>query len=194
MNRVEQGSATRERLLGAARDLFAARGYQQTSIEDVLRSTGVSRGALYHHFTNKQELFEGVLELIETEMVQRITGAAAKADPAEALRAGCHAFLDLADDPVIRQIALTDAPAALGWERWREIEAEYGLGLIKAALEQQPVGARLDSDGIDYVAHVVLAALIELGMMLGRADDAAEAKRHAHDALDVLLAQLVPAR
>jgi AcrR family transcriptional regulator len=191
--RVRQGESTRQRLLEAARDLFADRGYQSTAIEDVLRSAGVSRGALYHHFSTKRELFEGVLELVESGMARTIADAAAGAGSShEALVAGSAAFLDLVDDLAIRQIALIDAPTALGWERWREIEEHYGLGQIRAALARDASEGRLDPPLVEYLAHVILAALIELGLMVARADDRVQARQRAQATFELLVAELVP--
>ena len=119
--RAAQGRATRDQLIEVATRLFAERGYEDTSIEAVLSAAGVSRGALYHHFAGKDALFEAVVESVE----QRVNidewrrRSAAVRDPMEVIRAGALAWIDLAGDPVIQRIMLTDAPAVLGWERWR---------------------------------------------------------------------------
>jgi AcrR family transcriptional regulator len=134
--RFERAIATRRHILAVATRLFAERGYEATSIEAVLKACGISRGALYHHFGSKQELFQAVFEQIE----ERIAEATVKAsrgisDPKQSLRAGCLAFLNLARDARVKQIALIDAPSALGWQKWREIEERHGLGLLKRALK-----------------------------------------------------------
>jgi AcrR family transcriptional regulator len=127
--KVEQGLETRREIVEAARRLFAERGYADVSIEQVLAATGVSRGALYHHFRGKEALFEAVFEATEAEIAQLVLArSAAAAGPAAALAAGADAFLDLAREKAVRQIVLTDAPAALGWEKWRAIDAQHGFG------------------------------------------------------------------
>src|SRR5262249_36770443 len=119
--RIERGQATRQRLLATAARLFAERGYEATSIEEMLQELQVSRGALYHHFDSKEALFEAVLHDIEAEVAEATVVASRGArDPAAALRAGCEAFLELALTPRIRHILLIDAPAPLASHKWRE--------------------------------------------------------------------------
>jgi AcrR family transcriptional regulator len=176
--KIERGQATRGRLVATAAKLFAEKGYEATSIEDLLRELGMSRGALYHHFDSKEAVFEAVLHQIEAEVAEATVLASRGArDPASALRAGCEAFLELARSQRIRQIALTDAPAALGWKKWREIEAQYGLGLLKAALGRAATAGQLRADQVDVYAHVLLAALIEIALMIARENSRAAVQR-----------------
>ena len=183
----DQGSG-RARLLEAARDLFAAGGYAATSIDDVLAVTGLSRGALYHHFANKRELFAAVLEDVESEIAQAVASAASRArSPRKALQTGCEAWLSLARDPTIRQISLVDAPNVLGWETWRATEARHGLGLLRAALSAQADGGHLEPALVDHYAHILLATLIELGLMISRAENPDQAETQARRALSDLL-------
>jgi AcrR family transcriptional regulator len=189
--KIERGQATRGRLVAAAAKLFAEKGYEATSIEDLLHELGMSRGALYHHFDSKEAVFEAVLHQIEAEVAEATVAASRGArDPAAALRAGCEAFLELARSQRIRQIALTDAPAALGWKKWREIEAQYGLGLLKAALGRAAKAGQLRADQVDVYAHVLLAALIEIALMIARENSRA-AVQHGRKALTKLIDSLV---
>src|SRR5262245_30807619 len=135
--KAERGRATREQLVEIATGLFAEHGYEATSIEAVLRSAEVSRGALYHHFAGKEPLFEAVFEAVELDVSHRLAEAiAGVTDPVEALRTGCLHWVALAGDPVVQRIVLIDAPSVLGWQRWRELEERYGLGMTKAAMRQ----------------------------------------------------------
>ncbi len=135
---AERSEATRAALIGAGRRLFAERGYAELGTEEIVRAAGVTRGALYHHFEGKRELFEAVYEQIEAELAERIAagalGGGAEA-PLEAMRAGTEMLLAACTEREVQQIALLDAPAVLGWDRWREIAARYGLGLIEATLQ-----------------------------------------------------------
>ncbi|HEY6718955.1 MAG TPA: TetR/AcrR family transcriptional regulator, partial [Reyranella sp.] len=165
--KVERGQATRLRIVATATTLFSQLGYEATSIEAVLRESGVSRGALYHHFDSKDALFEAVLEAIEADLAQAAIAASRDiADPAKALRVGCDVFLDLTQTKKVRQIVLVDAPAVLGWQKWREIEARYGFGLLKAALEAAAAQGQVRQDLVDVFAHMLLAALIEVALMV----------------------------
>jgi AcrR family transcriptional regulator len=187
----ERGSLTRRRLLDSARELFTERGYHETPIEQVFEAAGVSRGALYHHFENKQDLFAAVLEEVEAEVAEAVRRAAAGAGTvADALRAGCLMYLDLAFDPVVRQISLIDAPSALGWERWRAVEARHGYGLLAAAIQHEADEGRLNPELVEYRARSLLATLIELGLMISRSEDPARARALAGRALEDLLDQL----
>ena len=132
---VERGQATRAQLIDVATRLFAAHGYDGTSIEAVLADSGVSRGSLYHHFPGKEALFLAVMEEIGLRAAQPVLDAMNDAlDPVAALRLGCLGWIRLAVDPVVQQIMLIDAPAVLGWERWRELDEQTTLGFIRAAL------------------------------------------------------------
>jgi AcrR family transcriptional regulator len=189
-SRAEQAASTRARLIAIARELFATNGYALTSIEEIQERAGTSRGALYHHFANKRELFLAVYEVVETETAERIAAAASKS-PAAPLRAGCAAWLELASDPTTRQITLIDAPAVVGWESWSATEDRRGLGLLRQALVLEAEAGHLDPDLVDGVAHILLAALIELGLMISRAERPKAAKRRAQATLDYLLTRLL---
>jgi len=190
--RVERGQATRRQLVQAATALFAARGYEAASIEAVLEEAGVSRGALYHHFEDKRALFEAVLDTVEGDLAATVMAAANDvADPADMLTAGCLAWLGHLRDPVVRQVALVDAPAVLGWERWREIDECHWFGLLKSALAESLPPSRLDATSLDVLAHMLLAALNELAFVIARADDP-DAAAHAGQAAVVdLLGRLL---
>ncbi len=135
--RLDRGQATREQLVTEATRLFAARGFDATSVEAVLEAAGVSRGSLYHHFKSKEALFEAVLDAAEVRIGEATLLAAASAgdDPVDVLRAGALEWIRLAGDPVVQRIVLIDAPAVLGWERWREIEEANALGNLRFAMQ-----------------------------------------------------------
>jgi AcrR family transcriptional regulator len=190
--KIDRGQATREHLVAVATGLFTEHGYDGTSIEAVLRAAEVSRGALYHHFPGKDALFAAVLDTVydrvEAEGARAIEGMD---DPAVALRTACLTWIRSAADPVVRQVMLIDAPAVLGWQRWREGDEARTLGKLKAALRLAAAQGRIAPVRVDYFAHVLLAGLNEIAMLVARADDrtsaAAEAEEAAADLLDRLL-------
>jgi AcrR family transcriptional regulator len=164
--RVEQSEATRAALLRVARRLFAERGYAATGIEEVARKARVTRGALYHHFRDKHDLFTAVLMDEERKLTERIARAAVgQGDPWASLVAGCEAFLDACLDPAVQRIILTDAPSVLGSERWREIDAEYGLRLLREALNAASAAGVIRPAPIEPLAHILLGALNEAAML-----------------------------
>src|SRR4051794_29090265 len=121
---AERSETTRGALIGAARRLFAERGYAEVGTEEIVRTAGVTRGALYHHFDGKRDLLRAVYEQLESEIVQEIVAVEQPGvTMLEALSAGAGMFLDHCLEPEVQRIVLLDAPAVLGWEEWREIGA-----------------------------------------------------------------------
>lgn len=189
--RVAQGQTTRAGLVAVAQELFARRGYEATSIPAVLEAAGVSRGALYHHFASKEALFEAVVEAVEIDVTVRVARATrGTREPLDALRRGCAAYVAMCRDPVIRQVSLVDAPAVLGWARWRELDARHAFGMLKASVAANAAAGRLKPDLVDVVAHMILAALMEVALLVAREDDGRVAVRRGQAAIDELLTSL----
>jgi AcrR family transcriptional regulator len=190
---AERSESTRDALIEAARALFAERGYAAVGTEEIVRAAGVTRGALYHHFGGKRDLFEAVYERVESELAQRIATEALAADatsPLEAMRAGAEMFLRAATEPEAQRIALLDGPAVLGWDRWREIAAEHGLGLIEATLQAAVEAGAIHEQPVRPLAHVLMGALDEAAMLVARADDPERMRAEVGHTLDSLLAAL----
>jgi AcrR family transcriptional regulator len=189
---LARGAATREHLIEVATTLFAERGYEDTSIETVLQEASVSRGSLYHHFKNKEALFEAVLEAIENDIGLRVMEAAAGAtDPKEMLRLGSLAWVQLAGDPVVQRVLLVDAPAVLGWERWRALEERHALGLIKVALAAIADQGELEPELVDAFSHVVLAAINEIALLIARSDQPVREAEQGAAAIEEMLSRLL---
>jgi AcrR family transcriptional regulator len=168
---AERSEATRAALIATARRLFADRGYAGVATEELVRAAGVTRGALYHHFEGKAELFGAVFEQIEAELAERLaTESLAKEDPWEGLLAGLGMFLDVCVEPEVQRIALLDAPSVLGWDAWREVEERHGLGLIRLALQNLIDQEAIEPQPVEPLAHAILGTLIEAGLYVARAD------------------------
>jgi AcrR family transcriptional regulator len=190
--RSERGRATRDRLIAAGRELFGEHGYEATSIEAILETAGVKRGALYHHFESKQALFDAVLDQVVSEVARAAAEAArAETDPVESLRAGCTAWLRMALDPAVQRIALVDPPGVLGWTRWRELDEQHILGGLRRNLQLIAADERLPAGDVDLLAHMVLAAVNEAALLIARADDPREALAKGKSAVDTLIDRLV---
>jgi AcrR family transcriptional regulator len=190
---AERSEATREALIGAARALFAERGYAGVGTEEIVRAAGVTRGALYHHFDGKRELFEAIYERIEVELAERIAAGALAANagsPLEAMRAGAEMLLRACTEPEVQRIALLDGPSVLGWDRWREIAAEHGLGLIEASLQAAIEEGAISEQPVRPLAHVLMGALDEAAMLVARAEDPERMRAEVGRTLDSLLAAL----
>lgn len=192
--KAEQGEATRRTLLGVARELFATRGYAGTSTEDIVRGAQVTRGALYHHFAGKQELFRAVYEDLEQELVAGLAAAAAaEPRPERHLEVGCNALLDACLDPAFRRIVLLDGPSVLGWETWHELDLKYGLALLTMSLEAAMDAGYVTRRPTEPLARLLLGALNEAGLSIARADDVAAARAEMGASVAALLDGLKPA-
>jgi AcrR family transcriptional regulator len=180
--------ATRDALIQAGLDLFAHRGYAEVGTEEIVARARVTRGALYHHFEDKRDLFRAVHERVEEELVARIGRIMGNvADPWELMLAGTRSFLDACEEPAVKQIALIDAPAVLGWDEWREIDARYGLGLMRAALGGAIEAGVLRRVQLEPLSHLLLAALSEAALMIANAEDPAATREEVESALVELL-------
>jgi AcrR family transcriptional regulator len=168
--------------------LFAKRGYADVGTEEIVRAAGLTRGALYHQFGGKRDLFEAVYTQVEHELAEQIAAEALRADDAlGAIQIGIDMLLDACLGPELQRIALLDAPAVLGWERFREIGAGAGLGLIEGTLEaamEEGVIARQPSKPL---AHVVMGALDEAAMLVGRSEDPPKTRTEVAAVLQTLL-------
>jgi AcrR family transcriptional regulator len=184
----ERTRATRAALIAAARSLFAQRGYAAVPAEEIVAAAGVTRGALQHHFGDKKELFRAVFEQVESELPARVSAAVTgQPDSWAAATAGLTVFLDACQEPEILRIALTDAPAVLGWAEWRAIETRHGLGLLQAVLEQAMAEGLITRQPVDVLAHLVLSAVIEAALLIAYAPDHDTARARSEQALRALL-------
>ena len=186
--RPDRGEATRDALLAAARALFAEHGYAGVATEEVVRRAGVTRGALYHHFRDKRDLFRAVFEQTEAEIMQTIIARVeGLSDPVEELAVGVRAFLDACGDPTLMRIGLRDAPGVLGWEEWREIGNRHGLGLVTGALSWAMDEGQIARGDVRTLAHLLLAALAEASLLIASADDPRAAREDVERTLMLLL-------
>jgi AcrR family transcriptional regulator len=189
---IARGQATREHIVAVATRLFAERGYENTSIENVLQTARVSRGALYHHFNGKDALFEAVLEAVEADVGQRTAAAMVGAtDAYTALRVASQAWVRIAGDPVVQRILLIAAPSVLGWHRWREMDERHALGGLRMGLAEISKAGGLPAEFVDMFAHVLLASMNEIAMVIAGADDTEAAMHQGALAVDEYLQRLL---
>jgi AcrR family transcriptional regulator len=186
---AERSEATRAALLGAARDLFSTRGYAASGREEIVASAGVTRGALQHHFGDKQALFLAVYEVTEQEVVAAIATAAmaAGADPVEQLRAGCQAYLDAVLDPAVQRICAIDGPAVLPADVRQEITDRYALGLVREALQVAVASGAVAETPIEPLTRMLLAGVMAAAQFVATAADPAAARTEAGRTVDLLL-------
>jgi AcrR family transcriptional regulator len=190
---AERRAATRDALIAAGRALFAEQGYGAVGTETIVQAAGVSRGALYHHFADKAELFAAVFEAVEASVIARIgvvVAGSGLADPIALMRLGASTWLDACAEPEIHRIALLDAPAVLGWARWREIGARYSMGMVEQFLGLAIESGSLPRQPVAPLAHLLLGAVRESALFLAEAADRQQARQEVGAALDGLILSL----
>jgi AcrR family transcriptional regulator len=183
---ADRSSATRARLVKAARSLFTARPYADVGTEEIVRRARVTRGALYHHFDDKRDLFRAVHEQMEAELVERIQAQIASSrasDPVEGLQAGVRSYLDACADPSFARITLVDAPSVLGWAEWRRIDEEHALRLVLAGLEGAMAVGALRRQPVRPLAQLMLGTMGEAGLVIANAADPAATRVEIEAAL-----------
>jgi AcrR family transcriptional regulator len=192
-SQVDRSAATRAALVSAARPLFAERGFGGVGTETIVQAAGVTRGALYHQFTDKTDLFEAVYEAVEEDLSRRLgerIAASGVSDPIEAMLLGADAWLDACLEQEVQQIVLLDGPAVLGWELWREIGLRYGLGLLEGLLAHAIELGRIPPQPVGALAHVLVGALDEAALYIARSADQATASEEIRGVIARLVAGL----
>lgn len=192
---ADRSAATRDALIAAARPLFAADGFAGVGTEAIVRAAGVTRGAMYHQFADKTDLFAAVFEAVEAEVTARIgvaVGASGSSDPLALMKRGARAWLDACAEPEVQRIVLVDGPAVLGWARWREIGLRHGMGLVHGLLAAAIEQGRIAEQPVEPLAHVLIGALDEAALYVAQSADQAAATaavgavvEHLVDALGV---------
>lgn len=170
--KVEQGAATRGVLVDAAVELFAEKGFAETSTTEIVHRAGLTRGAMYHHFTDKEQLFEAALDAIEGRIFDRVRVAAAKydGDAAGQVRAGVDAFLDACLEPAVQRILLQEAPSVLGWGRWQQLDRpRCARQLLAAGLASAIEAGLIAEQPAEPLTHLLYGALVQAGLFIGGA-------------------------
>jgi AcrR family transcriptional regulator len=173
-SQADRSAATKDALVAAARPLFAAHGFGGVGTEAIVRDAGVTRGAMYHQFADKRELFEAVFEAVEADVTQRVAEAvvaSGETDPLAVMERASEAWFDACADGEVLRIVLIEAPAVLGWERWREIALRYALGLVEGMLTHAMDTGALPRGPVRPLAHVLIGALDEGALYLATAED-----------------------
>jgi AcrR family transcriptional regulator len=187
--RGRPSEGAREAVLEAAHDLFMERDYELVSIEEILERSGVSRGALYHHFPAKLDLFLAVFEASERRVLVLVAVSAATATgPFEALVDAAKGYLRLCEtDEELRRIGLTQGRAVLGWEGWRAAASELGIAVVLALVSAAIAAGELPPRDPETTAQILLGALIEAAMLIVAAEDRGTARKRSEAVIVDLL-------
>lgn len=186
--RVENGRKTTTNLKRIARRMFSKRGYGNTSMEEIVQKAGVTRGALYHHFSGKKELFLRVFEDALDDVAKCVEKPPGKArNTWEKLLAATYAYLIACVDPKLQQIILIDAPAILGWEVWRRVDEERSMHILKGLLTKLMDEGVIESMPLDALAHVISGAVNESVLWVAQSPNSQKALDEVWSTLRSLL-------
>lgn len=184
----DRSSSTITAILAAGRKLFGADGFAATSIDDIASEAGVAKGAVYHHFKSKEEIFTRVLEDVQAGIAAMPVPPSQRkiADPLDRMAAGVLSYLNAATEPGIKQILLIDGPAVIGWRKWREIDDRYFGAGAKRALAYV-LGDKVSAGQLDALTHLLMGMVMEAALVCATAADAKKAARELSAALRKML-------
>lgn len=184
--RIQQGSETQKTLRREARKLFTKKGYSGANTNELVERASVTKGALYHHFANKKELYHAVVEDAEQELVEKLETAGAGKKPWDRLHAMCRAYLDSCRDPAFARMLVLEAPVVLGWKTWCNLEQKYEVATLARCLDE--AGAL--SEPAETLAQVILGALTTGARVIATSPDPEQARDEVERTIDRLLAGL----
>lgn len=191
--KAAKAEATRRSLIAAARQLFGEQGYGSTSIDEVVRAAGVTKGALYHHFRDKDDLFRAVLEGVKRDVTdvvgEAFLDAADQVDTTQSLVDGCLAYIDAHLDPAVQRIT-SDARALLDASTRRSLDARYEVAVVRGAFRRATRLGAVAPQPIAPLAHIMAGALAEACALIAEAEDTAVAREEASHVITQLLAGL----
>ncbi len=189
VERRARGDRTRRDLVDAGRALFVEKGYFETSISDLVTRSGVgTRGAFYHHFKDKAELFRAVFEEVERDLTLRsLASPPHGADAWEKLSVGMRGFLESALEPEVQRVMLIDGPVVLGWRTLRSIQESNSIALINEMVDEAIAEGIIDDHPVGELTHLLVAAVEEAALLVAHADRPAKARARAANVLDRLL-------
>lgn len=188
-SQAQRRAATIAAITSAARELFTARGFDATSIDDIASRAGVAKGAVYHHFESKEQIFLHVFEQMTGALAAEVVAsAAAGKDLLDRFERGTFSYLSSIAGNKFRQVLLVDGPAVLGWEKWREIDTRYFGGAMQAPMPSA-VAERISPREMAAIGHLVAGAVSEAALVCAVSRHRV---RDARDFTSALLKMLAP--
>ncbi|WP_275295745.1 MULTISPECIES: TetR/AcrR family transcriptional regulator [unclassified Amycolatopsis] len=189
--RLDYSESTRSALVDSAVELFTKRGYAGTSLDEVAKRARVTKGALYHHFSGKQALFEAAFEQVESLVYDRLqkimTG---DGEPWDRAMGGLQAFIRSCLDPSYQRIAIHEGPVVMGWERWREAEEQSSFGLVRSGLQLLVDAGEVEPVPVDLTARLLFGALSSAATEIAGAADPKKVGAEIEDVITRMLSRL----
>jgi AcrR family transcriptional regulator len=191
-----RAESTRRALLSSARKLFGSRGYANTSVDEVVKDAGVTKGALYHHFKDKDDLFRSVVEEVKLEVTKHAAdsyfASVEGIDPTQSLRLTCMSLIDASLDPGVQRISVLDTRSVFDARTRREIETRYEVALLRGALRAAMRAGTIERQPYVTLAHLLAGAITEACALIAEADDKDAARAEVTDVITRLLDGLRP--
>jgi AcrR family transcriptional regulator len=186
-----KAEATRRALIAAARELFGEQGYAATSVDEIAREAGVTKGALYHHFRDKDDLFRAVVEDVKRDVTD-VVGAAflsatADNETMHSLELGFRAFIEAHLDPAVQRISIIDARSVLDASTRRSLDARYEVAVVRGAFRRAMRLGAIEQQPLVPLAHIMAGALAEACAYIAEADDPDAARTEANAVIVRLL-------
>ena len=170
--------------MDSAVDLFTKRGYAGTSLDEVVKRARVTKGALYHHFSGKQALFEAAFTQVETRSIESLTALiTADGDAWETAVAGLRAYVRKCLEPEYQRIIVHEAPVVMGWERWREAEEQFSFGLLRTAVQLLVDAGEIEEAPVEIMARLLFGALSASASMIASSSDPKRTGREVERAI-----------
>ena len=186
--RQEYSASTRRALVEVAGELFTDQGYAGTSLDQIVAGARVTKGALYHHFSGKQALFESVFETVEERAAKAIQREVrGSQDPWEKASGGLRAFLEVLQEPSYRRIVIQEGPAVLGYERYREQEERTTFGIVQEIVSSVLAGYELEPSMVETFSRVFFGAMSAAGAAVSSAEDTRRASAEVEAAIGFIL-------
>jgi len=189
--RLDYSASTRSALVDSAVELFTKRGYAGTSLDEVAKRARVTKGALYHHFSGKQALFEAAFEQVESLVYDRLHALmTGEGPPWERAMGGLQEFIRSCLDPSYQRIAIHEGPVVMGWERWREAEERSSFGLVRAGLQLLVDAGEVEPVPVDLTARLLFGALSSAATEIASAADPKKVGAEIEDVIMRMLTRL----
>lgn len=188
---IERSETTRAAIIEAATRLFGEQGFGETSVDQIAAAAHVAKGAVYHHFASKEAIFERVLDAISASVAREVAMAGRRAsDALDGIAQGTRAYFRLCSKGPTRRIVLGDGPVVLGWQRWREIDAQHFGAMLPAAVQAAVSQGLIANQPVEPLARLLLGAVTEAAMVCATSPSPSQSMRQYGDALERLLSGL----
>ncbi|MDI5976191.1 TetR/AcrR family transcriptional regulator [Amycolatopsis magusensis] len=189
--RLDYSESTRSALVTSAVGLFTERGYAGTSLDEVARRARVTKGALYHHFSGKQALFEAAFDAVENEVIDRLRKVRNGPEaPWERAVLCLRTFIKCCLEPEYQRLVVHEAPVVMGWERWREAEEHFSFGLVRDSIEELVDAGELEQVPVDTTSRLLFGALSSAATVIAGSADPQQVSAEVEAVVIALLSRI----